>query len=159
MAYNCFEALQSPPPPMPQDTTILVVAAALLIDPDGRILVGKRPAGKHMAGMWEFPGGKLQDNEPPEFALMRELREELGIETRPGCFFPISFASHLYDDKKFHLLMPLYGCRAWKNPPRALEHEEVRWIRPAQLYDLNMPPADLPLNDAVIQYLGASNSR
>lgn len=147
----CLDALDQPPPVPPPGTKVVTVVAVVLIDPDGRILVGKRPEGKHMAGLWEFPGGKLADGELPEFALMRELKEELGIETRPGCFFPISFASHSYDD--FHLLMPLYGCRAWKNPPRALEHDEVRWIRPPQLFEMCMPPADAPLNDAVVRFL------
>ena len=151
---SCFEALDQPPPSSPQECPVVLVAAAVLIDPDRRILIAKRPEDKHMGGLWEYPGGKVDPGEIPEFALMRELREELGIETRPGCFFPITFASHTYES--FHLLMPLYGCRAWKNPPRALEHQEVKWIRPHQIYDYPMPPADGPLNDCVLRFLETS---
>lgn len=148
---DCLKALDSPPPEPPENVQSVLVVAGVLIDPDGRILVAQRPAQKHMGGLWEYPGGKIEQGELPEFSLMRELREELGVETRPGCFFPIGFASHLYED--FHLLMPVYGCRAWRNAPRAYEHDAVKWVRPHQLYDLDMPPADAPLNDAVIQYL------
>lgn len=148
---DCFEALDAPPPEPPANLELKIVVAAVLIDPDERILVARRPSHKHMGGLWEYPGGKLDRGEIPEFALMRELREELGIETRPGCFFPITFASHLYQE--FHLLMPVFGCRAWRGVPRALEHDEVKWIRPKMLYDLEMPPADVPLNDAVLRYL------
>ena len=151
MMSSCQEALDQPQPEQPSGLPLVLVAAALLIDPDGRILVAQRPDDKHMGGLWEFPGGKVNEGEFPEFALMRELKEELGIETRPGCFFPVSFASHSYDN--FKLLMPLYGCRAWRNPPRALEHKAVKWIRPHQLYDMDMPPADGPLNDSVIRFL------
>lgn len=153
MVSPCHESLNKPPPEHPKKTPIMTVVAAVLIDPDGRILIAQRPNNKHMGGMWEFPGGKLEDGEIPEFGLMRELREELGIESRPGCFTPISFASHQYDD--FHLLMPLYALRIWRNHPKAIEHQALKWIRPHQLFDFDMPPADAPLNDAVIRYLSA----
>lgn len=148
---SCLKALEEPPPVSPDIPKFILVAAAVLIDPQGRILVAQRPDDKHMGGMWEFPGGKVQEGETPEFALMRELREELGIETRPGCYMPLTFASHTYED--FHLMMPLYACRVWKNVPRPLEHKELKWIRPSKLYDMDMPPADLPLHDAIIRYI------
>lgn len=122
---------------------LVLVAAAALIDVDGRVLIGKRPAGKAMAGLWEFPGGKVDQGETPEGALIRELREELGIDTRTSCLAALAFASHGYKD--FHLLMPLYVCRTWKGMPQALEHEELAWARPARLRDYPMPPADEPL--------------
>lgn len=100
-----------------------------------------------MAGLWEFPGGKVNDGETPEFALMRELREELGIETRPCCFFPIAFASHEYDD--FHLLMPLFVCRVWDGAPDTLEHQALKWVKINQLHDYPMPEADIPLISAL----------
>lgn len=122
---------------------IVLVAAAALVDVDGRVLIGKRPAGKAMAGLWEFPGGKVHEGETPEAALIRELREELGIDTRTSCLAAFAFASHGYED--FHLLMPLYVCRTWKGTPRALEHEDLAWVRSARLRDYPMPPADEPL--------------
>lgn len=122
---------------------IVLVAAAALVDVDGRVLIGKRPAGKAMAGLWEFPGGKVHEGETPEAALIRELREELGIDTRTSCLAALAFASHGYED--FHLLMPLYVCRTWKGTPRALEHEELAWVRPVRMLDYPMPPADEPL--------------
>ena len=122
---------------------IVLVAAAALIDADGRVLLARRPPGKAMAGLWEFPGGKVQPGEVPEAALIRELREELGIDTRTSCLAPIAFASHGYDD--FHLLMPLFVCRVWQGQARPLEDQELAWVRPARLFDYAMPPADLPL--------------
>jgi 8-oxo-dGTP diphosphatase len=139
---GCAEALELPPPECPQKRVVHVVAAAL-VDGGGRILIAQRPEGKNMAGLWEFPGGKIDAGETPEFALMRELREELGIETRPCCFSPAGFASHGYDD--FHLMMPLFICRVWKGTPVAHEHQAVKWVKPAELYDYPMPAADLPL--------------
>ncbi len=139
----CAEALEKPRPAAPPDIPVVLVAAAALVDPDGRILIAQRPEGKSMAGLWEFPGGKVKEGETPEFALMRELEEELGIETRPSCYTPVAFASHSYDD--FHLLMPLFVCRAWRGVPRALEHSDVKWVRPADLHDYPMPEADIPL--------------
>lgn len=122
--------------------TVLVVACAL-IDPDGRVLIAQRPPGKGMAGLWEFPGGKLDPNEAPEAALIRELKEELGIIVREACLAPFTFASHQYPD--FHLLMPLYVCRRWEGTPSALEHSALKWVRPRELSTYPMPPADLPL--------------
>lgn len=122
--------------------TILVSAVAL-IDPDGRVLLAQRPAGKSMAGLWEFPGGKVEDGETPEAALVRELHEELGIETWNSCLAPLTFASHTYDD--FHLLMPLFACRKWEGTPRALEGQALKWVKPKDLRDYPMPPADIPL--------------
>ena len=122
--------------------SILVVAVAL-IDPDGRILLSKRPEGKSLAGLWEFPGGKVEPSERPEQALIRELKEELGINVEQSCLAPLTFASHAYED--FHLLMPLYVCRRWKGIAHGLEGQELKWVRAKSLRDYPMPPADLPL--------------
>jgi len=122
--------------------TILVVAAAL-IDADGRVLIAQRPEGKQLAGLWEFPGGKVEPGERPEEALIRELREELGIEVREACLAPFVFASHAYDS--FHLLMPLYLCRRWSGVVRASEHKALKWVKPSGLSAYPMPPADEPL--------------
>ncbi|MCK5284811.1 MAG: (deoxy)nucleoside triphosphate pyrophosphohydrolase [Alphaproteobacteria bacterium] len=121
----------------------MLVAAAALIDNDGKILLAQRPENKSMAGLWEFPGGKVETGEIPEFALMRELEEELGIETRPTCYSPIAFASHSYDD--FHLLMPLFACRMWKGNIIAKEHQDIKWVSPVDMYDYPMPKADISL--------------
>jgi 8-oxo-dGTP diphosphatase len=139
---GCEEALDLPVPECPQKKVVFVVAAAL-VDSDGRILLAQRPEGKKMAGLWEFPGGKVDAGETPEFALMRELREELGIETRPCCFSPIAFASHAYDD--FHLMMPLFACRVWRNIPQGKEGQALKWAYPQDLFDYPMPEADIPL--------------
>ncbi len=122
--------------------TLLVVAVAL-VDGDGRVLLSRRPEGKHMAGLWEFPGGKVDDGETPEQALIREMREELAIDTAQSCLAPFTFASHEYDD--FHLLMPLYVCRVWKGIVTPREGQELKWLRPDELRDYPMPPADAPL--------------
>ncbi|MEQ9638407.1 MAG: (deoxy)nucleoside triphosphate pyrophosphohydrolase [Alphaproteobacteria bacterium] len=122
---------------------IVLVAAVALVDADGRVLIGQRPEGKHMAGLWEFPGGKVEPGEAPEATLIRELDEELGIDVTAACLAPFTFASHAYDD--FHLLMPLYVCRRWSGTPRPLEHGDLKWVRPARLADYPMPPADKPL--------------
>ncbi len=140
---NCADALAGPKPVQQPQKKIVLVAAAALVDPDGRVLIAQRPEGKSMAGLWEFPGGKVADGETPEFALMRELEEELGIETRPGCFSPIAFASHSYDD--FHLLMPLFICRTWKGVPKAREHKALKWVKPQDMGGYEMPAADIPL--------------
>jgi 8-oxo-dGTP diphosphatase len=121
---------------------VLVVACAL-VDPDGRVLVAQRPPGKPLAGLWEFPGGKLDPGETPEACLVRELEEELGVLTEPPCLAPLTFASHAYET--FQLLMPLYVCRVWKGDPRPREDQALRWVRPRTLRELPMPPADLPL--------------
>jgi len=122
--------------------TVLVVAVAL-VDADDRVLIAKRPEGKTMAGLWEFPGGKVNPGELPETALVRELLEELGIDITESCLAPVTFASHLYDD--FHLLMPLYVCRVWEGTVEAREGQELKWVRPVRLGDYDMPPADAPL--------------
>jgi 8-oxo-dGTP diphosphatase len=121
---------------------VLVVACAL-VDADGRVLVAQRPEGKALAGLWEFPGGKLSAGETPEAALVRELHEELGVVTEPPCLAPLTFASHAYPS--FHLLMPLYVCRVWQGEPQPREAQALRWVRPRTLRDLPMPAADLPL--------------
>lgn len=122
--------------------TVLVVAVAL-IDVDGRVLIAKRPQGKSLAGLWEFPGGKVEPGERPEAALIRELREELGIEVSESCLAPFVFASHAYDS--FHLLMPLYLCRRWDGVVAAREHDALAWVKPDKLSAYPMPPADEPL--------------
>lgn len=140
--FPCHEALEHPAPPAPE-LPIVLVAAACLVDVDGRILIAQRPEGKSMAGLWEFPGGKVDKGETPEYALMRELNEELGLITRPCCFTPIAFASHEYDD--FHLLMPLFVCRVWDGNPVPKEGQAIKWVRKADLTDYEMPEADIPL--------------
>ena len=122
---------------------IVLVAACALVDPDGRVLIAKRPEGKSMAGLWEFPGGKVEEGEIPELALIRELREELGIDVTKACLAPLTFASHAYD--AFHLLMPLYVCRRWSGQATACEGQKLAWVRPNRLRDYEMPPADEPL--------------
>ena len=122
---------------------LVLVAACALIDPDGRVLIAQRPAGKSMAGLWEFPGGKVERGEAPEQTLIRELKEELGIVVNAACLAPLTFASHSYPD--FHLLMPLYVCRRWEGIVRALEAQQLVWVRPNRLRDYPMPPADEPL--------------
>ena len=130
---------------------VLLVVAAALIDVDGRVLLTRRPEGKSMAGLWEFPGGKVQDGETPEQALVRELHEELGIDTRASCLAPLAFASHAYAD--FHLLMPLFACRAWRGEMAPREGQALTWTYPARLRDYPMPPADAPLVALVRDYL------
>lgn len=121
----------------------LLVSAVALIDPDGRILLSQRPQGKSLAGLWEFPGGKVESGETPEAALIRELHEELGIDTWQSCLAPLSFASHTYED--FHLLMPLFACRKWNGIPQPLEGQALKWVRVKDLSSFPMPPADKPL--------------
>jgi 8-oxo-dGTP diphosphatase len=121
----------------------VLVAAVALVDVDGRVLIARRPEGKPMAGLWEFPGGKVHAGETPEAALIRELVEELGIDTEESCLAPFTFASHTYET--FHLLMPLYVCRVWQGTPRPREGQTLKWVRPMQLRDYPMPPADVPL--------------
>ena len=122
---------------------ILLVAACALVDADGRVLVCQRPPGKQLAGLWEFPGGKVETGETPEGCLIRELDEELGIKITQACLAPFVFASHGYE--AFHLLMPLFLCRRWEGFVQAREHAALKWLRPAELVDLPMPPADVPL--------------
>ena len=127
----------------PSQKPVIFVVAAALIDADGRVLLAQRPEGKSMAGLWEFPGGKVDAGESPEAALIRELHEELSIDTKESCLAPFTFASHAYDD--FHLLMPLYLCRRWWGDVHPREGQAVKWVRPMRLADYPMPPADVPL--------------
>jgi 8-oxo-dGTP diphosphatase len=129
----------------------VLVAAVALIDSDGRVLIAKRPQGKTLAGLWEFPGGKVEAHERPEEALIRELKEELGINVEESCIAPLTFASHAYDD--FHLLMPLYVCRRWKGLAQALEGQELKWVFAKDLRNYPMPPADIPLIPHLIDLL------
>lgn len=136
---------------LPAVPTILVVAVAL-VDIDGRVLIAQRPEGKSLAGLWEFPGGKVDPGETPEAALVRELREELGIDTAASCLAPLTFASHRYES--FHLLMPLYVCRRWQGTITPHEHQNLAWVRPVRLGDYPMPPADAPLVAMIRDILG-----
>lgn len=122
---------------------LVLVAAVALIDADGRVLLSQRPEGKSLAGLWEFPGGKIEAGERPESALIRELKEELGIDVAESCLAPLTFASHAYSD--FHLLMPLYVCRRWKGQVQAMEGQALKWVRARDMRNHAMPPADLPL--------------
>ena len=128
---------------MPPSLPITLVTAVALIDKDGRVLIAQRPDGKPMAGLWEFPGGKVEPGETPELALIRELQEELAIDVTAACLAPFTFASHSYET--FHLLMPLYVCRRWSGQPQAQEGQNIEWVRAARLADYPMPPADVPL--------------
>ena len=122
---------------------VVLVSAVALIDADGRVLLAQRPEGKSMAGLWEFPGGKVETGETPEAALIRELREELGIDTWSSCLAPLTFASHSYED--FHLVMPVFACRRWQGIPQPQEGQQLAWVAANKLRDYPMPPADLPL--------------
>lgn len=122
---------------------LVLVAACALVDADGRVLLAQRPPGKPMAGLWEFPGGKVEGNERPEETLIRELKEELGITVSEACLAPLTFASHSYPD--FQLLMPLYVCRRWEGTVTAMEEQQLKWVKPNRLRDYDMPPADVPL--------------
>ena len=137
--------------PGPPPLRLLLVVAVALVDVDGRVLVSERPAGKQLAGLWEFPGGKVEPGERPEATLIRELAEELGIRVEEPCLAPLTFASHAYPD--FHLLMPLYVCRRWTGTPRSMEGQALKWVRPRALRDLAMPPADAPLIPFLIDLL------
>ena len=133
------------------DVPIVLVAAVALFDIDGRVLIAQRPEGKSMAGLWEFPGGKVEAGETPEQALIRELREEIAVDTVESCLAPFTFASHTYDD--FHLLMPLFVCRKWTGTVTPMEGQKIKWVMPAQLRDYPMPPADKPLIAMLRDYL------
>ena len=139
MQKGCWDENERAPGAKP----VVFVVAVALIDVDGRVLLAQRPLGKKMAGLWEFPGGKVQTGEMPEAALVRELREELDIDTRRSCLAPLTFASHAYDD--FHLVMPLYLCRIWQGMPRPVEGQVLKWVRPYDLGNFEMPAADRPL--------------
>lgn len=136
----------------PAPLRILLVVAVALVDTDGRVLLAQRPPGKQLAGLWEFPGGKVEPGERPEETLIRELAEELGIVVKEACLAPLTFASHAYPD--FHLLMPLYVCRRWEGLPRSLEGQALKWVRPRDLKDQPMPPADGPLIPFLLDLLG-----
>lgn len=138
-------------PSVPAGRPILLVAACALVDADGRVLLAQRPEGKQLAGLWEFPGGKVEQGETPEECLVRELREEIGIETKIPCLAPLTFASHTYDT--FHLLMPLYVCRRYEGVPQSREGQALKWVRPKQMRDYPMPPADEPLIPFLIDLL------
>jgi 8-oxo-dGTP diphosphatase len=125
------------------EAPVVLVAAVALVDPDGRVLLARRPEGRPMAGLWEFPGGKVHEAETPEAALIRELKEELGIDVSESCLAAFTFASHAYE--RFHLLMPLYVCRVWEGTVRAKEGQELTWVRPSAMDAYPMPPADEPL--------------
>ncbi|MBU3031258.1 8-oxo-dGTP diphosphatase MutT [Paracoccus marinaquae] len=129
----------------------VLVAAVALIDPDGRVLLAQRPEGKSMAGLWEFPGGKVEPGETPEAALIRELHEELGIDTWQSCLAPLTFASHSYED--FHLLMPVFVCRKWQGIVRPVEGQKLAWVHARDLRGYPMPPADIPLIPALQMWL------
>jgi len=133
---------------------LLLVVACALIDKDRRVLIAQRPEGKGMAGLWEFPGGKVEAGERPEETLIRELKEELGIDVKEPCLAPLTFASFPYPD--FHLLMPLYVCRRWDGFVTAHEHQALKWVKPNVLRDYPMPPADEPLIPALVDLLGAA---
>jgi 8-oxo-dGTP diphosphatase len=139
---KCQIALEQPPPVQP-DLKIIQVVAAALVNDKNEILVTQRPAGKDMEGLWEFPGGKIENGEIPEYALMRELKEELGIEVRPCCMLPVAYASHSYTRK--HILMPLYMIRVWAGEPKSIEGQAMQWLKAQDLYALAMPEADRPL--------------
>ena len=130
---------------------IVLVAAVALIDKDGRVLLSQRPLTKKLGGLWEFPGGKVEAGERPETALIRELKEELGIDVAESCLAPLTFASHAY--KEFHLLMPLYVCRRWQGQVIGAEGQQIAWVRPLKLRDYPMPPADVPLIPHLIDLL------
>jgi 8-oxo-dGTP diphosphatase len=130
---------------------LVLVAACALVDADGRVLIAQRPEGKSMAGLWEFPGGKVEADETPEQTLIRELKEELAIEVNAACLAPLTFTSHAYPD--FHLLMPFYVCRRWEGMVRPREGQKVTWVRPNRLREYPMPPADEPLIPPLMQLL------
>ncbi|MGI9353096.1 MAG: 8-oxo-dGTP diphosphatase MutT [Rhizobiaceae bacterium] len=130
---------------------VVLVSACALLDPDNRILLAQRPNGKSMAGLWEFPGGKIEADETPEEALIRELQEELGVTTWESCLAPVSFASHSYE--KFHLLMPLFVCRKWEGYPAPRENQQLKWVKVHELRQYPMPPADEPLIPALMDIL------
>ncbi|GEO81969.1 8-oxo-dGTP diphosphatase MutT [Pararhodospirillum oryzae] len=145
---GCYAAGATPPP---VGLPLVLVVAAALVDPDGRVLVAQRPEGRDQAGLWEFPGGKVAPGETPEAALVRELDEELGIDTRHSCLAPLAFTSYSYPT--FHLLMPLYVCRRWRGRPQGREGQALTWVAPNRLRDMPMPPADRPLIPLLLDWL------
>jgi 8-oxo-dGTP diphosphatase len=151
MPLSAIAASMITPIAFPVAHELLLVVACALVDADRRVLIAQRPEGKSMAGLWEFPGGKVEPGESPEDALIRELEEELGVSTKTACLAPVSFASHSYEN--FHLLMPLYACRKWQGVPQPREHTALKWVRPQALRDFAMPPADEPLIAALCDLL------
>lgn len=147
---SCFDIDVTVAPPLP----LLLVAAVVLVDPDGRVLLGSRPAGKAYAGWWEFPGGKIEKDETPEQALCRELQEELGITVKPACLTPFTFVSYRYGDLGWHILMPVFTCRMWQGTPHPKEGQELKWVRPAQFHDYKFVPGSVPLLPTVQERLG-----
>lgn len=147
----CGEPLPYDLPEFP-NARVVTVVAGILIDDQNRVLIARRPAGKPMAGLWEFPGGKIAAGETPEYALVREMNEELGIITCTDCLQPLTFASHAYDD--FHLLMPVFACRKWRYDVTPKEGQELAWVKLAQLRDYDMPPADKPLIPLLFDLIG-----
>jgi 8-oxo-dGTP diphosphatase len=141
---SCAAALEQPRPE-PVGLPLVLVAAAALIDVDGRVLITEHTKKDPFQGMWEFPGGKMEPGETPEFTLMRELEEELGIETRPTCYYPLAFASYTYHEFGKHMLMPLFVCRTWRGEPQGREGQQLKWVPPKQLYNYTLVPADVPL--------------
>jgi 8-oxo-dGTP diphosphatase len=139
---------------LPQSSKLVLVTACALVDADRRVLIAQRPEGKSLAGLWEFPGGKLEPGERPEQSLRRELREELGIEVQEACLAPLTFASHAYPD--FHLLMPLYICRRWEGTLTPRENQALKWVKAGRLRHYPMPPADEPLIPVLIDMLGTN---
>ena len=150
---SCADALSKPRADTPHGYPVLLVSAVILVDRDGRILLAQRPADKWLGGLWEFPGGKVEQGESPEFALCRELEEELGIQVRESCLLPFGFCSHAYEDKQKHLLMPVYVCRMWGGTPIAQEGQTLKWVSPKELREYNMPPADIPLIPEILDRL------
>ena len=149
MPSSCFEIDVTVPPA----AKILFVAGAVLVDADGRLLICQRPPGKAFAGLWEFPGGKMEAGETPEATLVRELNEELGILTKPSCFSPLTFASHHYADMGLHVVMPLFVCRVWQGVASAREGQKLAWVEPGALYSYSFVAADVPLLPLVRQLL------
>tara|TARA_Y100001001_G_C7829775_1_gene246585 strand:+ start:150 stop:638 length:489 start_codon:yes stop_codon:yes gene_type:complete len=149
----CGTAIPEDLPPLP-NKKLVWVSAGVLIDTEGSVLIAQRPEGKAMAGLWEFPGGKIEAGETPEYTLCRELREELDIRTGESCLLPIHFLSHSYQD--FHLCMPVFAIRQWIGTPQAKEHKALQWVKPSELYKIPMPEADKPLISVLIELLEAS---
>lgn len=139
---SCAENIDAP---LPSPLKVVSVAAAVMVDRDGRVLLAQRPEGKPMAGLWEFPGGKLEPDETPEVALVRELHEELGVETGIGCLSPLTFVSHRYEDVGVHMVMFVFVCRVWRGAVQSKENQSFAWVYPRDFRNYMMPPADLPL--------------
>jgi 8-oxo-dGTP diphosphatase len=151
MPITVLDAKAGAAPGTSSEVSLKLVVAVAMIDPDGRVLLARRPAGKEHGGLWEFPGGKVEAGETPEAALIRELKEELGVDVPPRCLAPLTFASHAYPN--YHLLMPLYACRNWEGEPEPREGQALAWVRRERLRDYPMPPADEPLIPILLDWL------